>query len=184
MSRPTAGRPPSSAIPAATMMWADELRTLDPRPTCRTRMMGQDYSFDAKRFCLGTLCKRGHAWADTNQSLRRATSGHGTCIECEKIYVSNRRNTPEKDAYRRKYANEYYKAKNKLSRPSRSKHALPGESRDDAAARLRAERIANEVLPKAIRSAGRSPSVAQLVMEAQREYWREHPEAKREHDRQ
>ena len=142
--------------------------------------MKEDYSFDAKRFRLGTLCKRGHAWGNTNQSLRRATSGHGVCIECEKIHVLNRRNTPEKEEYRRKYANEYYK----VSRPSRSRHALPGESRDDAAARLRAERIANEVLPKAIRSAGCLPSVAQLVMEAQWEYWREHPEARKEHARQ
>lgn len=141
--------------------------------------MEQDYSFDAKRFYLGTLCKRGHAWADTNQSLRRVSGGNA-CIECEKIYVSNRRNTPEKEAYRRRYANEYSRAKNKLSRPSRSKHALPGESRDDAAARLRAERIVN----KALRAAGRCPSVARLVMDAQREYWRENPEAKREHDRQ
>jgi 5-methylcytosine-specific restriction endonuclease McrA len=144
----------------------------------------EDYSFDAKRFRLGTLCKRGHAWGDTNQSLRRATNGQRVCVECEKIHVLNRRNTPEKEEYRRKYANEYAKARNKLSRPSRSKHALAGESRDDAAARLQAERIANEVLLNAIRAAGRLPSVARLVMESQREYWREHPEARKEHDRQ
>ena len=37
---------------------------------------------------------------------------------------------------------------------------------------------------RAIRAAGRLPSVARLVMQAQWGYWREHPEAKREHDRQ
>jgi 5-methylcytosine-specific restriction endonuclease McrA len=36
----------------------------------------------------------------------------------------------------------------------------------------------------AIRAASRLPSVARLVMESQREYWREHPEARKEHDRQ
>lgn len=35
----------------------------------------------------------------------------------------------------------------------------------------------------AIRRAGRFPSVARLVMDEQRRYWRENPEAKKEHDR-
>lgn len=39
-------------------------------------------------------------------------------------------------------------------------------------------------LELAIRRAGRSPSVACLVMQEQRRYWRLHPEAKAEHDRQ
>jgi 5-methylcytosine-specific restriction endonuclease McrA len=40
------------------------------------------------------------------------------------------------------------------------------------------------LLRNAIRAAGRCPSVARLVMDEQRRYWREHPEAKREHDKQ
>lgn len=38
-------------------------------------------------------------------------------------------------------------------------------------------------LKRAIRSAGRCPSVARLVMNEQRRYWRENPEAKKEHSK-
>lgn len=40
------------------------------------------------------------------------------------------------------------------------------------------------LLEYALKNVGRSPSVARLVMDEQRRYWREHPEAKREHDKQ
>jgi 5-methylcytosine-specific restriction endonuclease McrA len=39
-------------------------------------------------------------------------------------------------------------------------------------------------LESALKTASRAPSVPRLVMDEQRRYWREHPEAKREHDRQ
>jgi len=37
---------------------------------CR-RLMDLVYTFDPGRFHLGTLCKRGHRWPGTDQSLRR-----------------------------------------------------------------------------------------------------------------
>lgn len=37
------------------------------------------YAFDANRFQLGKLCKHGHAWPGTNQSLRRIPY---TCVGC------------------------------------------------------------------------------------------------------
>lgn len=40
------------------------------------------------------------------------------------------------------------------------------------------------IIRNAIRNAGKLPSVAHLVMNEQKRYWRAHPEAKREHDRQ
>jgi 5-methylcytosine-specific restriction endonuclease McrA len=61
-------------------------------------------------------------------------------------------------------------------RPSRSKCALPGEST--------AERAIREAIRTAIRRAGRSPSVARLVMDEQLRHWREHPSDRAAHDRQ
>ena len=36
-----------------------------------SRLMDLVYAFDPERFHLGTLCKRGHRWPGTDQSLRR-----------------------------------------------------------------------------------------------------------------
>jgi 5-methylcytosine-specific restriction endonuclease McrA len=84
-------------------------------------------------------------------------------------------------------------------RESRSKNGLPykfieqhGFSRRHA--KVIAEMHAAGLEPDAIREslglresllrkAGKSPTVARLVMDEQRRYWRENPEAKREHDR-
>jgi 5-methylcytosine-specific restriction endonuclease McrA len=41
-----------------------------------------------------------------------------------------------------------------------------------------------QALQQALRPCRRRPSVARLVMNEQRRYWRENPDAKREHDRQ
>jgi 5-methylcytosine-specific restriction endonuclease McrA len=46
------------------------------------------------------------------------------------------------------------------------------------------EQALQRAIRRAIRRAGRSPSIARLVMNEQRLYWRENPEAKVEHDRQ
>jgi 5-methylcytosine-specific restriction endonuclease McrA len=83
-------------------------------------------------------------------------------------------------AARREYAREYMrKHRAECGRLSRSKRALPGESKDVAAARLAAERAICE----AIRAAGRCPSVARLVMDAQTEHWRKSPKDYAEHRR-
>jgi 5-methylcytosine-specific restriction endonuclease McrA len=40
------------------------------------------YTFDAERFYLGTLCRHGHRWPGTDQSLRRAGTPVNSCIGC------------------------------------------------------------------------------------------------------
>jgi hypothetical protein len=45
------------------------------------------------------------------------------------------------------------------------------------------QRALENALRQSIRRAGRCPSVARLVMNEQRRYWLENPEAKKEHDR-
>jgi 5-methylcytosine-specific restriction endonuclease McrA len=142
--------------------------------------MESGYAFDGDRFYLGSLCKRGHDWRSTGQSLRRRESNKsagGNCLECEQVRLLG---NPTALAARREYAREYMrKHRAECGRLSRSKRALPGESKDVAAARLAAERAICE----AIRAAGRSPSVARLVMNEQRRYWQVNPEAKAAHDR-
>lgn len=142
--------------------------------------MESGYAFDGDRFCLGSLCKRGHDWRSTGQSLRRRESNKsagGNCLECEQVRLLG---NPTALAARREYAREYMrKHRAECGRLSRSKRALPGESKDVAAARLAAERAICE----AIRAAGRSPSVARLVMNEQLRHWREHPSDRAAHDR-
>lgn len=254
------------------------------------------YTFDKERFYLGTLCKRGHAWPGTQQSLRSTykdkrgrtvnpcvgckgaktrdwllswidheamgitdgrrlgilcsekhdynglgltlRSRHGRCIECERIRSAQRRQDPaEKERSRLRYlanlednrANARERMRRLLSteegrerarrstlesvkrrrairgRESRAKGLesllVPlGQRLSSLEARIARELVANGhpldfwtlkplidqryQLECALKDVGRSPSVARLVMDEQRRYWRKHPEAKREHDNQ
>lgn len=180
--------------------------------------------FDESKHKLGRLCKRGHDWLGTGQSLRWINGSH--CIEC----------TRERDAARADYRRQWYeanqekerrKARERMAvrlqdpeqrrihnncvrlcnarrraehgRESRSKYGLPlgfieqhGLARKHAS--LIAEMHAAGLEPQAIKetlelreallkSAGSSPSVADLVEAEHRRYLREHPEIKREADR-
>ena len=138
------------------------------------------YAFDSDRFRLGSLCKRGHAWPGTNQSLRRLRSKGGQCVECQKItgrqyYDDN----AESERVRRR---NYKRQRRELLRqqgltssgntPKNAWGAVP-------------QSVSFELTPyfRSIRNAGRLPSVAALVMEAQRQYWQKNPEARKEHDK-
>ena len=134
---------------------------------------------------IGTLCKQGHRWNNSNYTLRNK---HGKCIECEKnrdrsgydkankrkyqreYYHKNkdkiltRRNDPEKAAARREYIRRH-RAIN--GRPSRSKAGFPYTPMGDTETRL---------MRRAIRLAGRIPSVAQLVYEQQVQHWKDFPD--------
>lgn len=195
------------------------------------------YSFDKNRFRLGRLCKHGHAWPGTTQSLRRIdaiapacmgctgrknsswlisfldykamgwpksqTLGklcpskhdwnglgaslrkHSHCVECAKLRSAERsRLIPRKterqwdpdlrglpDAERRKQ----YKRK---IRQKLRQQGLTARGTE----RINAAPVTE--LQKAIRDAGRCPSVARLVMNEQLRHWREHPKDRAAHDRQ
>lgn len=127
--------------------------------------METSYAFDCQRFRLGTLCNRGHDWNSTGQSLRR-NKPKGSCLECEKIHIARRFDSPEKAEHRLRYQREYMA----LHRPSQSKYTI--------------EEKELQQLHRVIRRTGGSPTVPQLVMQAQRLYWQEHPEEKRRHDKE
>ena len=123
------------------------------------------YAFDSDIFRLGTLCKRGHDWQGTGQSLRRTCKGGG-CVECEKFHVRERIASGERKKYNRRQRDKL-KAQGLTTRGTERINGTPATA-----------------LRKAIRAAGRCPSVARLVMDEQLRHWREHPQARAAHDRQ
>lgn len=130
--------------------------------------MDPQYTFDPERFYLGTLCKRGHNYQATGKSIRYKL---GTCVECAKIGSRANANKPYRRSNRQKWKSNKRAELRKqglTSRgllPLRANGAIP---RDGQAL----------VLQKAIRNAGRLPSVTQLVMDEQQRYWNENPEAR------
>ena len=52
--------------------------------------------YDTSRYYLGKLCKRGHEWANTGQSLLRKTKQQ--CAECDREHKRERRQTQRKAA--------------------------------------------------------------------------------------
>ena len=131
--------------------------------------MPQPIDYDDKLFRLGSLCKRGHAWPGTAQSLRRSCKGGG-CVECEKTRLYN--NTT--------FGTEYRRERKRKTRQQLREQGLT--SRGTAPRVERDETIT--ALQKALRPGRRPPTIPQLVMQAQRLYWQENPEEKRRHDKE
>lgn len=148
--------------------------------------MTQEYGFDATRFRLGTLCKRGHDWNSTGQSLRR-NKHKGACLECERISIAARFNTPEKVARHKEYRRKYLAAERlRLGTTKQRLKLLKQGLTQRGAAPLRRHggvRRQEAAYRAAIDRAGRCPSVARLVMREQHRYWRNHPEARADHHR-
>jgi len=131
------------------------------------------FDFDKSKHKLGHLCKDKHDWMSTGQSLRRIRGRH--CVECQKLRAQDRISSGKKRELRQKKHNS-------LRDLGLTTRGTPLLSPVMQAAKLgHKEQLA---MLKAIRQAGRSPSVAKLVMGEQRQYWQDHPEAKKEHDRQ
>jgi 5-methylcytosine-specific restriction endonuclease McrA len=156
---------------------------------------------------LGKLCPAGHQWNQLKASLR----SQGKCVCCESIrrtspaalatrqawYQANR----EKLCREAKQRAAIRRANPVLAEADRQRQLTPAraEQRRIYKAKVRqsfkeqglttrgTERI-NDIpataLQKAIRAAGRSPSVARLVMDEQLRHWREHPSDRATHDRQ
>ena len=185
------------------------------------RVLDGEPRFDKSKHMLGPLCKHGHRWNGTDESLRLISSGK--CVECrnemdKRRYYSNLQ--ANRDAARARMAAKLqdaeYRAisneRNRLNqarrravngRESRFGFVMPpgrplstseakivrsliekGHPRDWKHLEPLVVPLAEEALLRsAIGKAGRSPSVARLVMDEQRRYWRENPEAKEEHDR-
>jgi 5-methylcytosine-specific restriction endonuclease McrA len=183
--------------------------------------------FDESKYRLGRLCKHGHDWMDTGQSLRRINDGK--CLECPK----QQRATPEKQAYtqewykrnledqrrkgRERMANmrkdpEYLDICRKRSREQNAKRRAANgrvsrtgllvpphllghgfqsaelQAFVDAGTQLENitsdDVLASRQMQQAIQGLSPSPSAARLVMDEQKRYWRENPDAYKEHRRQ
>jgi hypothetical protein len=128
---------------------------------------------DESLFYLGTLCKRGHDWQD-GFTLRRRTPSRdgkvGPCVLCSRIDSSERqakRKVADPDGYLAKaaaYAREHRKVH---GRPSRSKYGKPYEPQPDAD---------TMAMRKAIRMAGKAPSVARLIADTHKDHWANNPD--------
>lgn len=140
---------------------------------------------------MGKVCKVGHKWNGLEMTIRDAQR---KCQECERLRKreqasrrgrkTERRWDPELRGLEPKERRKQYKRK---VRETFRKQGLT--ARGEAPANVNGG-VARQVWPemaavqKAISAAGRRPTVACLVMDAQQQYWREHPDAKKEHDRQ
>lgn len=142
---------------------------------------------------LGKLCDKGHKWKGIDAHLRR----WGKCVECEKLRkrkqleqrrITDRRWHPELRGLPTAERRRLYKrmVREKLREQGlTARGTAPARADGGVLKGERNEALALEAaLRKAIQGAGHCPSVARLVMEAQRQYWRKHPKAKREHDKQ
>ena len=128
--------------------------------------------FDPELFKLGAPCKRNHIHAD-GMTLRWARRGQ--CCICDRIDALERQQRLRQDPeHLRKQAVYVAEKRKRQGRESRSKHGLPYQPRPDA------ETLS---MRKAIRSAGRLPSVAELVIRQQYKYWREHRSEYEQHKR-
>jgi 5-methylcytosine-specific restriction endonuclease McrA len=87
--------------------------------------------FDPQKYYLGALCKRGHRWQDTEQSLRHRVGRN--CIECKRDDQKHRATTPEGKASRQA-RNERYR------RSERGKAHFAAYNSDPELAPMRAAR--------------------------------------------
>lgn len=139
---------------------------------------------------LAKPCKRGHTYLDTGWCLQKG----GRCVECTKgrsqresinpdlverrnarARAWTRRNAERINARRRERLQECPELRQrKIMAQRRRRERLIAQG---LSSRDRTPRKPTWVTPvqRAIRSAGRCPTVAHLVEAEQRRYWREHP---------
>jgi 5-methylcytosine-specific restriction endonuclease McrA len=163
------------------------------------------------RLRLASLCKRGHQWNGHPVSLQFKDGSSWRCKECERennaspTAIATRQAWCEANKEKlRKHARERAatrRADPVLAKADRLKQLTPERAEKR---RIYKEKIRQSLreqgltsrgtvptgrqghpasLARAIRTAGRLPSVAALVMAEQRRYWAEHPAAKTEHAR-
>lgn len=143
---------------------------------------------------LGPVCKGGHLWCGHQLTLR--VKGH--CPECERMRKRTlnpeqreKKRLRQRQLYQRTaYDHEAQKAKREAIKarmaadPEFAEHIWQQRRRLKEQARRRAGMkplppLEIRQLRKAIREAGRLPTVVRLVANEQRRYWQENPEAKR-----
>lgn len=141
--------------------------------------MAQPIDYDAKLFRLGSLCKRGHAWPGTAQSLRRSCK-RGGCVECEKTRLYG--GTTSRVEYvreRKREIRQQLREQGLTARGTVPTRADGGVQKGEKNELI----LLNNALQSAMYSAGRS-SVARLVMDEQLSHWRDNPDEKCRHDKE
>lgn len=153
-----------------------------------------------KGYKLGRLCHRGHTWNGYPITLRV----DGRCKECDqtmqpiknakaqkRINSSLQRKEKAQEYKRQWYSNKkndiewvtQQRANWRLAKAEhRSRHGRPSRAKSGEFA-TSLEYREWLALRSAIRNAGRLPSVARLVWDAQKDYWRQSPEAYAQHKR-
>jgi 5-methylcytosine-specific restriction endonuclease McrA len=140
---------------------------------------------------LGKLCHKQHRWNELEVSLRYI---EGHCCECERER-SGRVTKEERTKWYQKYKEKHLEEIRQRDRARRKE----GAQRDRSLAYKKATRDLNKAngltsrgsipvrpepsevaMRKAIRNAGKLPSVQQLVAMEQRAYWKINPTAKRQ----
>lgn len=127
--------------------------------------------FDSSFFYLGRPCKRLHVWA-CGQTLR--VKKNRQCPACSRLDASERQrasyqDTDKRDKIRQRNREHAAKQRESLQKQGLTKRGTVPVRR-------------NVQLTKAIRNAGKLPTVAKLVYQQQRDYWQDHPDDKRKHD--
>lgn len=161
-------------------------------------VLGSDIPIFSEKERLSALCRKGHRWNGYALTLQVRQGAEWKCKECarEKSVEQSRRKPRTTDRrwhpeLRGLPTAEHRCAYKRMVRERLREQGLTARGTAPVNARggvLRGkhnEALALEAaLRDGIRAAGRCPSVARLVMNEQQRYWREHPEAKREHDKQ
>jgi hypothetical protein len=161
-------------------------------------VLGDDVPDLGEKLRLAGLCKNSHQWDGHPVSLQVKDGLNWRCQECRRLRKieqsqrkqrnSGRRWHPElrgllpterRKLYKRKLVQEL-RAKGLTARgtaPTRADGGTAKGERNEAMALVRA-------MEHAMRPGLRPPSVARLVMNEQHRYWKQNPEAKKEHNRQ
>lgn len=171
------------------------------------RVLGNDGPDLGPSLRLGKVCRKNHLWNGYQLGLQRKSGDAWRCDECERLRPRGKDPEKQKQWYEANKEDQRRKARERMAKrwsdPALAEIMKAQRNTADAK-RKRKEykaRKTNELRAiglttrgtalvlrdpdwlRSIRNAGRCPSVARLVMNEQLRYWRENPEAKREHDK-
>lgn len=127
---------------------------------------------------LGFPCRHGHSWNSTPWCTRRK----GRCVECQRA-IKKANYEKNKEAVKAKRKNQYY---SDLRPPVTEKQKQANiQYKKNKRQQLKEEGLNSRGKPfyqtplaKAIKNAGKLPTVLDLLKAEQEAYWRKHPEEK------
>lgn len=124
------------------------------------------YTFDAERFRLGSLCRRGHRWNGQEQSLRYSR-GAGACVECKRLHDRKYYQDPKNKERQQAAARERYEQdpayRRRAKERSRKRYLDP---------------VGKELHRAYQKKRRKDPTVKQYMKEYQRSYYSD-PEKRR-----